>query len=179
MHMLGLHRRCRRVVLVHRSLFHSGRSSGNSTLAAVIADMVHRGFVDYSLAVDIGDARDIHVIHGAVVEEASVVPISAPIADTTVAEAVVDATVEADALAPIAFIPGEGVAAPTPITRGPEQASGGRLDPCTRNPEVAFLTVRPVAGRPQITGRGDHGLSVYRQRGRSDRDRYADLSEQT
>src|SRR5208282_2346176 len=40
-HMRGLHRGCRRVLPVHRSLFCSGWSSGNSTLAAVIADMVH------------------------------------------------------------------------------------------------------------------------------------------
>src|SRR5208283_3573686 len=29
-HMLALHRSCRRVLLVHRSLFHGGRSGGNS-----------------------------------------------------------------------------------------------------------------------------------------------------
>src|SRR5208283_2103784 len=139
MHMLGLHRRCRRVVLVHRSLFCSGRSSGNSTLASVIADMVHRGFVDDGLFVNIGDVRDIHVTHRAVVEEGSVVPISASIADTTIAEAVVHAAVEADTLAPIAFIPGESVAAPTPITGGPQEANGGRLDPRPRHPEVAFI----------------------------------------
>ena len=52
-HMLGLQRRWRRVLLVRRGLFCSGRAGGNSTLAAVIADMVHRGFVDYGLVVDI------------------------------------------------------------------------------------------------------------------------------
>ena len=95
-HMLGLHRRWRRVLLVCRCLFCSGRASGNSTLAAVIADMVHRGVVDYGLVVDIVNVRDVHVIHRAVVVEGSVIPISAFIADTTVAEAIVDATVEAD-----------------------------------------------------------------------------------
>ena len=40
-HMLGLQRRWRPVLLVCRGLFCSGRSGGNSTLAAVIADMVH------------------------------------------------------------------------------------------------------------------------------------------
>src|SRR5208337_1328704 len=176
-HMLALHRSCRRVLLVHRSLFHGGRSGGNSTLAAVVADMVHRGFVNYGLAVNIGDVRDVHVIHRAVVVETSVVPISAPIADTTVAKAVVDATVEADTLAPVTFIPCKGIVAPAPIAGSPEQANGRRLDPCAGNPEVAFITVRPVARCPQITGCGDHGLSVYRQRGRSDRDRHAELRE--
>jgi len=175
--MLGLHCGCRRVLLVCRCLFCCGRAGGNSTSTAVIADMVYRGFVDYGLAVDISDVRDVHIIYRAVVEEGSVVPISAPIADTTVAKAVVDATVEADTLAPIAFIPGKGIAAPTPITGGPEQASGWRLDPCARDPEVAFIPVRPIAGRPQVANGGNHGLLINRQRGRSDRNRHAELRE--
>ncbi len=176
-HMLGLQRRWRSVLLVRRGLFCSARAGGNSTLAAVIADMVHRGFVDYGLVVNIVNVRDVHVIHRAVVVEGPVVPISAFIADTTVAEAVVHAAVEADSGAPVAFIPGKGVAAPTPITGSPEQVNGGRLDPRTRHPEIAFIAISPVTGRPQITVRGDHGLRVHRQRGRSDRDRHAELRE--
>src|SRR5579863_2476025 len=159
-HMLGLHRSCRRVLLVHRSLFRSCRTSGNSTLAAVIADVIHSGFIDHGLAVNIGNVGLVYVIHRAVVIEASIVPISAPITYTTVAEAVVDAAVKADALAPIALIPGEGIAAPAPIAGSPEQVSHGRFDPRAGNPKIAFLAIRPVAGRPQIAGRGDHGLTV-------------------
>ncbi len=110
--------------------------------------MVHRGFVDYGFIVNIVDVCDIHVVHGTVVVEGIVVPISSFIADTAVAEAVVDTTVEADLRTPVAFIPSESVAAPTPIARGPEQANGGGLDPGTRHPEVAFIPVRPVAGCP-------------------------------
>src|SRR5208283_2914560 len=113
-HMLGLQRCWWRVLLVGRRLFCRSRASRNSAFAAVIADMVHCGFVDYGLFVNIGDVRDVHVTHRAVVEEGSVIPVSASIADTTIAEAVVYAAVEADTLAPIAFIPGESVAAPTP-----------------------------------------------------------------
>ena len=178
--MLGLQRRGRRVLRMCRSLFCRGRSGGHSTLAAVIADMVHRGYVDDRLAVNIGDVRDVHVIHAGVVAEGSVVPISAPIADATITKAVVDATIEADLRTPVAFIPGEGAVAPTPITRSPEQANGGRLDPCTRHPEVAFIPVRPVAGRPQKTRGRDHRLRVNRQGRRSDCDRHAhaELREQ-
>src|SRR5208337_3091552 len=177
MHMLGLHCRCRRVLLVHCCLFRCRRAGYKSALAAVIADVVHCRFVDYGLAVDIGDVRDVHIIYRAVVEEGSVVPISTLIPDTAVAKAVVDAAVEADTLAPVAFVPGKGIAAPTPITGSPEQASSGRLDPCARYPEVAFIAVRPIAGRPQITDRRDHRLLVNRQGGRSDRNRHAELRE--
>src|SRR5208282_4820781 len=114
----------------------------------VIADVVHCRFVDYGLAVDIGDVRDVHIIYRAVVEEGSVVPISTLIPDTAVAKAVVDAAVEADTLAPVAFVPGKGIAAP-----------------------------RPIAGSPQITDRRDHRLLVNRQGGRSDRNRHAELRE--
>ena len=160
---------------VHRSLFYSGGTSGNSTLAAVKADVVHRGFVDHGLAVNIRYIRDVHITHRAVVEEVSVIPISASVADTAVAEAVVNAAIEANTLAPVAFIPGEGVAAPTPIAGSPEQAHGGRLDPRTRYPEIAFIPISPVAGRPQIAGGRNHGLCIHRERRRSDHDGHAEL----
>src|ERR1035441_10196610 len=147
-HMLGLQFHWRPVLLVCRCLFCLGRAGANSTGAAVIADMVHGGVIDHGLVVNIVNVRGVHVIHRAVVAEGSVIPISAFIADTTIAEAVVDAAVEADMRAPIAFIPGVGVAAPTPIPGGPEEADFGSHDPGTRHPEVAFITIAPVAGCP-------------------------------
>ncbi len=177
MHMLGLHRRWRPVLLVCRGHFCLARAGVNSTGAAVIADMVHGGVVDHGPVVNIVNVRDVHVIHRAVVVEGSMIPVSAFIADTTVAETVVDATVEADMRAPIALIPSVGVAAPTPVTGSPEKANLGSHHPRTGHPVVAFISISPVSGRPQITfGRG-HGLHVHRERGRSDRDRYAELRE--
>src|ERR1019366_2404102 len=176
--MLGLQPGWRPVLLVCRGLFRCGRVGVNSPIAAVIADMVYRGVVDNGFVVNIVNVRDVHVIHRAVVVEGSVVPISAFIAETTIAEAVVDATVEADMRTPVAFIPGVGVAAPSPITRSPEEANFGSHRPRTRHPEVAFIPVSPVAGRPQITVGGGHGLLVNWQRGRSDHDRHAELREQ-
>ena len=152
-----------------RGLFRSSRAGGNPTRAAVVADVVYRG-VDYGLAVNIVNVRDVHVIHRGVVVEGSVTPISSSVADATIAEAVVDAPVEANGRTPVAFIPGEGVAAPTPIAGGPEQANGGRFGPCARHPEIAFTTVSPVTGRPQITALRTKGLRVCNQFGRSDRD---------
>src|ERR1700674_3213731 len=108
--------RCRSMTLVCRGRFCCGRAGISSTSATVIADMVHCGVVDYGLVVNIVNVRDVHVVHRAVVVESSVIPISTLIADTTIAEAVVDATVEADMRTPVAAIPSIGVAAPTPIT---------------------------------------------------------------
>src|ERR1019366_5930879 len=90
-HMLGLQRRWRAVLLVCRCLFCPGRAGVNSTGAAVITDMVHSGVVDYGPVVNIVNVPDVHVVHRAVVVEGPVIPISAFIADTTIAEAVVDA----------------------------------------------------------------------------------------
>ena len=148
--------------LTCRSHLCSCGAGGNSTGTTVIADMVHRDVVDYGLVVNIVNVRDVHVIHRAVVVESSVIPISAFIADTTIAEAVVDATVEADIRTPVAAVPGVGVAAPTPITGSPEETNFGSHHPRTRHPEVAFTTISPVAGRPQIAVGGSHGLRVHR-----------------
>src|SRR5450756_1882014 len=152
-HMLGLQRRWRPVLLVCRCLFCLGGAGVNSTGAAVIADMVHSGVVDYGPVVNIVNVRDVHVVHRAVVVEGPVIPISAFIADTTI---------EADMRAPVALIPGVAVAAPTPITGSPEKANFGNQHPRTWHPEVAFIPVSPVAGRPQITVGGAHGLRVHR-----------------
>src|SRR5271165_5815103 len=106
-------------------------------------------------------------------------PISALIADTTIAEAVVDATVEANMRPPVALIPGKSIAAPAPITGSPEVANFGSHHPRARNPKIAFIAIRPVAGRPQITGSGNHGLLVHRQRGRRDHDGHAELRQRS
>src|SRR5580704_14959327 len=178
-HMLGLHRGWRGVLLASRTLFRGGRPGADSTPASVVADMVYRRGIDYGFAVNIVNIRDVHIVHRAVVVEGSVIPISASVADTTVAEAVVDATVEADLRTPIAFIPGEGAAPPTPVTRSPEQTSFRSHRPCARHPEVAFIPIGPVPGRPHVSDGGAHGLGVHRKRGRSDHDRHSELREQT
>ena len=161
LHMLGLQRRWRPVLLVFRCFFCLGRAGGNSTGAAVIADIVHPSVVDYGPVVNVVNAGDIHVVHRTVVVKLSVLPTSALIAGTTIAKAVVDPTVEADLRTPVAVIPAIGVAAPAPITGSPEQTNLGSHHPRTRHPEVAFIPISPVAGGPDIPGGGHHGLCVH------------------
>jgi len=160
--MLRLHRGWGRVSLSSRGLFPCGWAGADSTAAAVIADMVDRGVVDYGLVVNVVNVRDVHVIHRAVVVEGSVVPISAFVADATIAETVIDATVKAYLGTPVSVIPGKGVAAPTPITGSPEQARFGSHHPGTRHPEVTVIPVRPITGRPHVTVGGGHGLLIHR-----------------
>src|ERR1700728_3519709 len=122
--------------------------------------------------------RDVHVIHGLVVVEGSVIPIAAPIADTTVAEAIVDPSVETDSWTPVARLPDVAATRPPPITGSPQQPDSGRLDPCARYPVVACRTISPVSGRPQITTLRAARLRVCDEFGRSDAHSYAQLGEQ-
>jgi hypothetical protein len=124
--------------------------------------MVHRRVVDHGFVVNIVNTRATDIIYRAVVAEGPIVPIPAFIAGTTIPVTVVDATVEADMRTPVADIPGVGIAAPTPITRSPEQANFGSHYPRTRHPVVSLITISPIAGRPQITIARDHGLRVHR-----------------
>src|SRR5579863_808609 len=158
--MLELSCSCRSVTLMRSSFFRRRRASINPAVPAVVADVVVRGVVDYGLVVDVVKIRTANVIHGAVVVEASVIPISALITETAVAEAIVDAAVKADSRAPVAFIPGKSVATPTPITGRPEKANFGSHHPGTGHPEVAFVAVRPVARRPHVAVSGSHRLGV-------------------
>jgi len=81
---------------VRRSFFRSGRPSGCSTGPAVVANTVPRPLVGYGLFVGVVEAAPVHVIHRGVVAEGAILPISALIADTAIAEAIVDAAVKAD-----------------------------------------------------------------------------------
>jgi hypothetical protein len=124
--------------------------------------MVHRRVVDHGFVVNIVNTRAADIIYRAVVAEGPIVPIPAFIAGTTIPETVVDATVEANMIAPVPVMPSVGVAAPAPITGSPEQANFGSHYPRTRHPEVSLITISPVAGRPQITIARNHGLRVHR-----------------
>jgi len=117
-------------------------------------------------------AVPIDVIDRYVVTEFVIFPVSAFVAGATISIAVVNSAIETDRRAPVAAIPGKGVTAPAPLTWSPQHANRRWLDPCARHPEIAFTTVSPVAGRPQITALGTDRLRVRHQLGRSDRDRY-------
>jgi hypothetical protein len=114
---------------------------------------------DDGAIVDVGDV-DVDAVDGAVVVEVIALPIAAVVADAGVAEAVVDATVEADVRSPEAAVEAPAVAIPTPVAGGPESAVVRRSAPGAGDPVVAGRAPIPVAGGPKIIWRGSDGLVV-------------------
>ena len=114
-----------------------------------------------------------HVVHGPVVEERAVIPISTLIADTRVAEAVIDAAVESHMGTPVALVKNEEAAVPSPITRCPEQARLGNQYPDAGHPEVPII-VGPIPGFPNVSGARANGLHIHWQGRRCKSDREDD-----
>src|ERR1051326_4149164 len=177
LHMTGLDGCRLHMSVTGCRLFRRCWPGADATISTVIADMIYGGVVDHSLVVDIVNIRDIYVIHRTIVVEGAVVPISALIAGATVAISVVDSAIEANMWTPVTGIPGIVISIPTPISRGPEHARGGGHHPSAGHPEIALITISPVARRPQIAVSWNLGLRVNGKGGRSNRDSYAYLRE--
>src|ERR1035441_5226712 len=75
------------------SLFLRRGARIDPALTAVVTDMVDRGLVRPGV-VNVVDRVDVHVIHARVVEKTPIVPASALITMTEVAEAIVDPTIK-------------------------------------------------------------------------------------
>src|SRR5580698_11549037 len=153
-------------------------------LANDAAGAVEAGVVDVDDGVALNDgAVDVDVRYvdaaevgdRAVVGEDSAAPLTAEEADAAVAEAVVDAAIEADMRTPVAGVPSVESAGITPVARGPEKADRGRLHPDAGNPVIAGVAIGPVAGGPHVAGGGQRWLHIDGQRGRCkvDRDKNA------
>jgi hypothetical protein len=134
----------------------------DSASAAVVG---HTGVVvnDDRAVVDVGDASDIDTVYSTVVVEVISIPIAAVVTDTGVAEAVVDAAVEAYMETPEAAVEAIAVAVEAPVAGCPKRAVVGRSAPRARNPVIAARTPTPIAGCPEIVGFGSLGLFVHRQ----------------
>ena len=91
------------------------------------------------------------------------IPVAALVAETDIAEAVVNAAVVADVPAPVAPIKPVMAAPEAPVAGGPECALIGCLNPCAGHPIVACWCPCPIAGRPQITVAGIRWLLVFGQ----------------
>jgi hypothetical protein len=134
---------------------------GDAASAAVVGDA---GVVvdDDSAVVDVGDV-DVDAVDGAIVVEVVAVPIAAMITDAGVTEAIVDATIEANMKAPEAAVKAVSSAVEAPVAGSPERAVVRGSAPCARNPIVAGGRPVPVAGSPDVIGRGSNGLLVDRE----------------
>jgi len=146
--MLNLRRERRRVLFAGiRFLLRSGAGcySAFSTIEGDVGLVV-----DDHLAIDvnIGDLRCVHIHHGAVVEESAATPFAAEEAGAAVAEAIINATVEADLRAPVAFIPSENALVPAPedrrLTTAGQQGDVSLFFPHGRRPDREITAPQPA-----------------------------------
>lgn len=94
-----------------------------------------------------------------------VVPVATLIAEADIAEAIVDATVVADVLAPITVVPAIPTAVPAPPSGRPKSPNVRRRNPCSGDIVVTGGCVIPIARSPHIVGAGRYRLFiVFRQR---------------
>ena len=149
----------------HRCDLRGLRTGGDSTAASVIGDAVVV-VDDDGAVVDVGDARDVDTVYGAVVVEVVSVPIAAVITRAGVAEAVINTAVVTDVWSPVAVVETVAVAVEAPVGGGPERSGIGGEDPGSGNPVIAHGGVAPVAGRPEVVGRGGFGLLIGGEWGR-------------
>jgi hypothetical protein len=141
------------------------RANVDAAATAVVGDAVDSGVVDYDCTViDVGDACDVDVVDRAVVVEVAALPVTAVIAAAGVAEAVVHTAVETNVLAPKAAVKEIATAEEAPVAGRPEGTVEGRRAPGSGDPIVADGGVSPIAGGPEIVGRGGFGLLVFRER---------------
>jgi len=151
--------------LTCRGLFFRPRTRSDATIAAVVADPVHRGVVDDGGVVNVVNVCDVHVAHRTVVIKLPVLPTAALVALSEVSVAVTDSAVKTYLLSPVAIVEHVSVAAPTPIGWSPKQAGLRRHHPRTWHPVVivVIISVSPVAGGPEITLAGTKRLLVDRE----------------
>ena len=156
---LGAHRSS--MLLVQRPQFLWPRTHLHSARPAVETHPDSIGsVVAYVVAVHIPHHPNVHIVHCAVVPEMVVVPVAALVAESNIAEAIVDAAVVADVPAPIAAVKLVAVVSPSPVARRPESALVRSLNPCTRHPVVAPSRPGPIAGRPQVPVTGSLWLVI-------------------
>ena len=132
----------------------------NAAATAVIGDP--RPVIDDHVAVvNMSDVDDVHPVDGAVVVEVVAVPITAIVAISGVAEAVVYAAIEADMQTPVATIETPAVVVPAPVSGRPKRSVVGRGAPRPGNPVIACWRPIPVTWSPDIVGRGGFGLLIF------------------
>jgi hypothetical protein len=140
------------------------RTVGYTAAAAVVGDaiVIAAGAVDdYSAVINVGDAGDVDAVDGAVVVEVMSSPIAAVIPGTGIAEAIRNAAIEAYVLAPVAAMEEIAATIETPVGRSPERSVVGRGAPYPGDPIVACGGPAPIAGGPEIVGRGSFGLLIF------------------
>ena len=140
----------------------------NSMRTTVVAGAVNVHIVNHRAVVHIVNVGDVHIVDCAVVVEVMAAPVSTPVADAGVTEAVVNATVESDGRSPVAGVPVVQSGGKSPVARRPQEADLGRHHPCSRHPVVSARAVSPITRCPDVSWSRTERLRVHGQRGRAD-----------
>lgn len=138
------------------------RSRGKATPATVVgnASVV---VDDHGAVVNMSDVDEVNSIDRAVVIEVVPTPVAAVVAESGIAEAVINTAIEADMRTPVPSVKAPTIVVPAPVTGGPKSAIVGGRTPGAGNPVVAGRCPVPVAGRPEIVGSGSLGLIIFRE----------------
>jgi hypothetical protein len=118
--ILSLHRRCALMALVSRLLFGRRWRRVNPAAAAVVANAARTAVINHGLVVSIAYRYRTEIVDGAIVLKRSAAPETTGIADTTVAKAVVHATIKSNMGTPVTAMPQKGAAQPAPVTGRPQ-----------------------------------------------------------
>jgi hypothetical protein len=141
----------------------------NAMWAAVVCDTVgiDNRVLFHDGAIDISGVNDVHIYmrNSGVVGKGPTPPFAADEADSPETEAVVDAAIVADVVAPIAFV--ETIMFPfeSPVGWGPQSAHIRSRCPCAGNPKVVPVVrgITPVAWSPHQVRLGTRRLHIDRQ----------------
>jgi len=133
-----------------------------SARPTIEADIFHRLVFYDGLVVGIGDDGRIHPSHGCVVKERPVVPISPPVTDPAITEAVVDAAIISDVWPPVSGVPSVNATIVAPVAGSPHQPDHRWQHPGTGYPVIVILPVGPVARRPYVAGARTQRLLINR-----------------
>src|ERR1700683_2099465 len=169
-----LPRGCSDVLVAILSHFSSRWTCGKSAAAPVVAHAIHIAIVHLRFVVHVVNVVHVDVVHRAVVEEMTAVPVATSVTEPAITEAVVNAAVKTDMWSPETGVPEISSAAPAPITGSPQKSDTWRKDPSARHPVVTVNAVSPVAGRKDVAVTGADWFRVNRQHGWRDCDCHAE-----
>jgi hypothetical protein len=130
-----------------------------STIPTVEADAAGCGVNDGSV-VYIMDYGGVYVGYGAVVRIVAAAPVATVEAGAGIPKAIVNSAVETYSWPPKSGVPKVDASPESPISWRPEKSYPRWKHPRAGNPEVAIITVRPVAGFPDVAGPWTQRLRV-------------------
>jgi len=146
--------------LAGSSNFDGSWTSRCSARATVEAHAIEGSVLDHGGVVRVVDYSDVNVSRVAVVVVIVPAPVAAVKADAWIAEAVVNAAIEADYRSPITRMPDIGVILPSPVAGRPEQAFLRRKRPSAGNPIVSVVGIRPITRDPNESFSGAKRLFI-------------------